>query len=217
MELKLASLGHISLDGSKFKANTSKYKAMSYGRLTEKEQVLCAEIAVLIEKANRCDQDEDKAYKDKTGYEIPEDLEFKQDRLAKIKAAKQAIEEREEQLNPGKAIDDKKQISFADTDARIMGKNGSFDYAYNAQISVDADLQIIVAQHVSQNANDKQEIEPALLALQASTDQLPEKLSGDRFYKNKKTLPIVKLYSNYFGKIILAMVNWILHPDIGGF
>jgi len=217
MELKLASLGHISLDGSKFKANTSKYKAMSYGRLTEKEQVLCAEIAVLIEKANRCDQDEDKAYKDKTGYEIPEDLEFKQDRLAKIKAAKQAIEEREEQLNPGKAIDDKKQISFADTDARIMGKNGSFDYAYNAQISVDADLQIIVAQHVSQNANDKQEIEPALLALQASTDQLLEKLSGDRFYKNKKTLPIVKLYSNYFGKIILAMVNWILHPDIGGF
>ena len=182
LELKLASLGHISLDGSKFKANTSKYKAMSYGRLKEKEQVLCAEIAVLIEKANRCDQDEDKAYKDKTGYEIPEDLDFKQDRLAKIKAAKQAIEEREAQLNPGKAIDDKKQISFADTDARIMGKNGSFDYAYNAQISVDADLQIIVAQHVSQNANDKQEIEPALLALQASTDQLPEILSADNGY-----------------------------------
>ena len=132
LELKLASLGHISLDGSKFKADTSKYKAMSYGRLKEKEQVLCAEIAVLIEKANRCDQDEDKDYKDKTGYEIPEDLDFKQDRLAKIKAAKQAIEEREEQLNLGKAIDDKKQISFADIDARIMGKNGSFDYAYNA-------------------------------------------------------------------------------------
>ncbi len=144
--------------------------------------MLCAEIAVLIEKANRCDQDEDKAYKDKTGYEIPEDLDFKQDRLVKIKAAKQAIEEREEQLNPGKAIDDKKQISFADTDARIMGKNGSFNYAYNAQISVDADLQIIVAQHVSQNANDKQEIEPALLAQQASAAQLPEILSADNGY-----------------------------------
>jgi transposase len=150
LELKLASLGHISLDGSKpvlseaegFKANTSKYKAMSYGRLKEKEQALCAEIADLIEKASRCDQEEDKAYQDKTGYEIPEDLKFKQDRLAKIKAAKQALEQREEQLNPGQAIDDKKQISFADTEARIMGKNGSFDYAYNAQISVDADLQI---------------------------------------------------------------------------
>jgi len=42
MELKLASLGHISLDGSKFKANTSKHKAMSYGRLKEKEQALSA-------------------------------------------------------------------------------------------------------------------------------------------------------------------------------
>jgi len=92
LELKLASLGHISLDGSKFKANTSKHKAMSYGRLKEKEQALSTEIADLIEKANRCDQDEDKAYKDKTGYETPEDLKFKQDRLAKIKAAKQALE-----------------------------------------------------------------------------------------------------------------------------
>jgi transposase len=182
MELKLASLGHISLDGSKFKANTSKHKAMSYGRLKEREQALCAEIDDLIEKAKRCDQDEDKAYKDKTGYEIPDDLKFKEGRLAKIRAAKQALEQREQQLSPGKAIDDKKQISFADTEARIMGKNGSFDYAYNAQISVDADLQIIVAQHVSQNANDKQEVAPALRALQETTDQLPEKLSADNGY-----------------------------------
>ena len=106
---------------------------MSYGRLKEKEQALSAEIDDLIEKANRCDQEEDKTYQDKTGYEIPEDLQFKKGRLAKIKAAKQALEQREQQLNPGKSIDEKKQISFADTDARIMGKNGRFDYAYNAQ------------------------------------------------------------------------------------
>lgn len=142
--MKLASLGHISLDGSKFKANTSKHKAMSYGRLKEKEQALCAEVDDLIEKAKRCDQEEDQAHKEKTGYEIPEDLKFKKDRLAKIQAAKRAFEQREERLHPGKKIEDKKQISFADTEARIMGKNGSFDYAYNAQISVDADLQIIV-------------------------------------------------------------------------
>jgi hypothetical protein len=155
---------------------------MSYGRLQEKEQALSAEIADLIEKANRCDQAEDKAYKDKTGYEIPEDLKFKQDRLAKIKAAKQALEQREEQLNPDKVIDDKKQISFADTEARIMGKKGSFDYAYNAQISVDADLQIIVGQHISQNANDKQELEPALVALQDCAGRLPNQLSADNGY-----------------------------------
>jgi hypothetical protein len=182
MELKLASLGHISLDGSKFKASTSKHKAMSYGRLKEREKALCAEIDELIQKATRCDKEEDKAYKEKTGYEIPEDLKFKEDRLAKIKAAKQALEQREEKINPGKVIDDKKQISFADTEARIMGKNGGFDYAYNAQISVDADLQIIVSMHISQNANDKQEVEPALQALKDTTDRLPDKASVDNGY-----------------------------------
>jgi hypothetical protein len=117
---------------------------MSYGRLKEQEAALSAEIDALIEQAARCDQEEDKAYQERTGYELPEDLKHKQGRLAKIKAAKQALEQREEQLNPGQDIDDKKQISFADTESRIMGKKGSFDYAYNAQISVDADLQIPV-------------------------------------------------------------------------
>jgi len=182
LELKLASFGHISLDGSKFKANSSKHKAMSYGRLKEKEQVLCTEIDALIEQAKRCDLEEDRAYKERTGYELPEDLKHKQGRLAQIKAAKQALEEREEQLNPGKDIEDKKQISFADTEARIMGKKGGIDYAYNAQISVDADLQIIVGLHISQNANDKQELEPALKAIQDTAGRLPDHLSADNGY-----------------------------------
>ena len=165
---------------------------MSYGRLQEKEQALSAEIADLLEKANRYDREEDKAYKDKTGYEIPEDLKFKQGRLAKIKAAKQALEQREEQLNPGKAIEDKKQISFADTEARIMGKKGRFDYAYHAQISVDSDLQIIVAQHISQNANDKQEVETGLQALQESTGRLPQQLSADNGYWSGDNLPALE-------------------------
>ena len=47
LALGLVSLGHVSLDGSKFKANSSKHKAMSYGRLKEKEQELCEEIEAL--------------------------------------------------------------------------------------------------------------------------------------------------------------------------
>lgn len=188
MALKLASLGHISLDGSKFKANTSKHKAMSYARLKEKEHALCAEIDALIEQASRCDREEDQAYRDKTGYELPEDLQFKQDRLAKIQAAKQALEAREAQLNPGQVIEDSKQISFADTEARIMGKNGQFDYSYNGQISVDADFQIIVGQHISQYANDKQDVEPALQALKDSAGQLPEQISADNGYFSANNL-----------------------------
>lgn len=192
LELKLASLGHISLDGSKFQASSSKHKAMSYGRLKEKEQALSKEIDDLIERASRSDQEEDQAYKDQTGYEIPEDLKHKQARLKQIKVAKVALEQREETLNPGKEIDDKKQISFADKEARIMGKTGSFDYQYNAQISVDEDRQIIVGQHLSQNANDKQEIEPALVAVKTATGTLPDKLSADNGYMSGDNLQALK-------------------------
>jgi transposase len=79
MMLGLASLGHISLDGSKFKANSSKHKAMSYGRLKEKEQQLAKEIESLIVQADRCDKKEEQAYKDKNGYELLDDLKFKEE------------------------------------------------------------------------------------------------------------------------------------------
>jgi transposase len=98
------------------------------------------------------------------------------------------LEEREALVNPGKAIEDKKQISFADKDARIMGKKGNFDYNYNPQISVDADHQIIVGQHVSQNANDKKELKPALEAVKEATGRLPEKLSMDNGYMSRDNL-----------------------------
>ncbi len=188
MELELASLGHISLDGSKFKANSSKHKAMSYKRLKEKEEELTKEIDELIEKASRCDEEEDQAYKDQTGYEIPEDLKHKEARLAQIKEAKEALEAREQALNPDKEIEDKKQISFADKDARIMGKKGSFDYQYNGQISVDEDHQIIVGQHLSQNANDKQEIDPALKSIEETTGKLPDMMSADNGYMSGDNL-----------------------------
>ena len=188
MEMKLASLGHVSLDGSKFKANSSRHKAMTYKFLKEKEQALCTEVDALIRQANACDAEEDAAYREKTGYELPDDLAFKQKRLRTIKAAKKALETREEALNPGKPIDAKKQISFADTEARIMGKKGDFDYRYNGQISVDSDHQVIVGQHLSQNANDKQEVKEGLESIEKSAGQLPEKMSLDNGYQSGSNL-----------------------------
>ena len=92
IELNMASLGHISFDGSKFKANSSKHKAMSYGRLKEKEQKLCKEIAKLIKQGNDCN-DEDRDYQDKSSYELPDELAFKEHRLETIQNAKKALEE----------------------------------------------------------------------------------------------------------------------------
>jgi len=188
MEAGMASLGHVSLDGSKFRANTSKHKAMSYGRLKAKEKELTEEIEALIAKADRCDEEEDEQYDDKTGYEIPEELKIKEKRLVKIKEAKEALEKREQELNPGKEIDHKKQISFADKEARIMGKKGVFDYSYNGQIGVDEDNQIIVGQHLTQNANDKKEVEPELEEIKETTADLPSIMSLDNGYMSGDNL-----------------------------
>ena len=188
MAMKLASLGHVSLDGSKFKANSSRHKAMTYKFLQEKEQALCVEVEALVKQANVCDAEEDATYQERTGYELPADLAFKQQRLKTITAAKTALEAREEALHPGEPIDAKKQISFADTEARIMGKKGDFDYRYNGQISVDSDHQVITGQHVSQNANDKQEVQEGLASIAQSTGQLPEKMSLDNGYQSGSNL-----------------------------
>jgi len=188
MGIGMASLGHVSLDGSKFKADTSKHKAMSYGRLKKKEQELTEEIEDLLKKATQCDMEEDIEYCDKTGYEIPKELKIKEARLKKIKAAKEALEKREHKLNPDAAIEDKKQISFADKEARIMGKNGNFQYAYNGQISVDKDNQIIVGEHLSQNANDKQEVTEALQEIEGTTGKNPEIMSLDNGYMSGTNL-----------------------------
>ena len=122
--LGMVSLGHVGIDGSKFSADTSKHKAASYSHLNANEKKLEREIKELLRKADDIDAEEDKVYHNGTGYSIPDDLKIKEKRLEKIKKVKKELEDREEKENPGKEIDGKKQISYADTDAKIMKKGG---------------------------------------------------------------------------------------------
>lgn len=184
----MVNLGHVSLDGSKFEADTSKHKAMSYKRMKELERGLTEEIEELIKKADRCDAEEDEEHGELSGYEVCEDLKIKEKRLEKIRNAKKALEQRESELNPGQEIADKKQISFADNEAMIMGKKGSFDYCYNGQISVDKSNQIIVGEHLSRNSNDKREVAPALKEIKSTTGELPQKMSLDNGYMSGNNL-----------------------------
>ena len=180
--LGMVSLGHVSIDGSKFYANTSKHKAASYKRLKEAEAKLNKEIEELIKKAESCDCAEDKIYHNGKGYGIPEELKIKKDRLAKIKRVKKELEKRERESNPNKKIKDSSQISYSDSQAKIMKHKGSFEYCYNGQISVDSKSQIIVGQRLTQNENDKNELAPALYGIENNTSSLPEKISLDSGY-----------------------------------
>src|ERR1700737_2572839 len=68
-------LGRVMLDGSKVKANASKHKAMSYGRMQEEEKRIKEEVKRLLEQAEATDAEEDTRYgEDRTGDELPAEL-----------------------------------------------------------------------------------------------------------------------------------------------
>jgi hypothetical protein len=69
-----------------------------------------------------------------------------------------------------------------------MGKKDGFQYAYNGQITVDKDNQVIVGQHLTQSANDKQEVTPALQEIKETTGELPEVMSLDNGYLSGSNL-----------------------------
>src|SRR4051795_6785777 len=93
LRLGLARLGHVALDGTRLKANTSKHKAMSYGRMRQREAQLKDEIARLVDQAEAQDAAEDQEYGvDSDGYSVAEELARREARLAKIQAAREHLE-----------------------------------------------------------------------------------------------------------------------------
>src|ERR1043166_826900 len=120
LRLGLAKLGHVALDGTKLKADTSKHKAMSYGRMKQREAQLKEEIADLVERAEAQDTTEDQEYgTDSDGYSVADELAFRAARLAKIQARRERLEAeaREGQglaADEAPMIEDKEQRSFAD-------------------------------------------------------------------------------------------------------
>src|SRR4051795_4837137 len=93
LRVGLVRLGHVALDGTELKANTSKHKAMSYGRMRQRETQLKAEIAQLVEQAAAQDTAEDQEYGvDSDGYSVADELARREARLAKIQAARADLE-----------------------------------------------------------------------------------------------------------------------------
>jgi transposase len=161
VRLGMVNLGHIALDGTKIKANTSKHKAMSYGRMKQEEARLKKEIAELMRQAEAVDKEEDQVFGEgNNGYNLPEELQRREQRLEKISQLREELEreKREEQKIPAgesPQIEDKEQRSFADHEGRIMlMKSGGFDYAYNGQAGTEESHGVIVVADLSNEAVD---------------------------------------------------------------
>jgi transposase len=119
----LVKLGHVAVDGTKIRANASKHKAMSYGRMTETEKRLEAEIIALLEEAQRIDAAEDALYgKDKRGDELPEELQRRESRLRKIREAKAALEQEAREAAEAKADEARAKIEERQRKAEETGR-----------------------------------------------------------------------------------------------
>jgi transposase len=208
--LGFLKLGVIGLDGTKIKANASKHKAMSYGRMKAEEQRLKQEIEALLERARAIDAQEDaRLGVDQGDQDLPEELRRREIRLAKIQAAKARLKQRqadadreqgrhpEDQQRRGDGAgrpfkrpfgepEEKAQDNFTDPQSRIMKMGTAFEQCYNAQVAVDADSQLIVASGLTNNAADNGELLPLVQGVEKNLGQLPNRVLADSGYRSEE-------------------------------
>jgi transposase len=199
----LVKLGHVAVDGTKLKANASRHKAMSYGRMKQVEPKLAAEVAQWLAEAEAADQTEDAEHgADRRGDETPEWMADKVRRLERIRQAKAQLEAEAasdpadlDPDGPGpssgmqvrgsrkKTLDepppDKAQRNFSDGDSRIQPTRDGFIAGFNGQIAVDAAHQIIVAQRLATNPADFSALIPLVDQARANLGRKPREVSGD--------------------------------------
>ncbi len=212
-EAGLAKLGTVAVDGSKVKANASKRKAMSYSRMKSEEKRLRAEVRRITEMAKGIDKDEDEMFgPDFRGDELPEELANRESRLKVIQEAKKRLEERKAEEDKRK--DEKKarkakeegrdlqvaryrkhpkgkprpqdQENFTDPDSRIMKDSKGFEQCYNAQIAVDNTEQLIIANGITDNGADTDQLLPMAEQAMENTGKPIERLLADAGYRSEE-------------------------------
>jgi hypothetical protein len=211
-EAGLVKLGHVALDGTRIKANASKHKAMSYGRMVQAEAALAAAVAGWLAAAEAADAADDAELgPERRGDELPAWVADKAARLAKIREAKTALEaaargEAEAAGKPAAAEsaaqprrgrppktppdtpEDKAQRNFTDPDSRIMKTKDGFIQGYNAQAAVDGADQIIVAHGLTNDGSDQAQLTPLLDAIQTHSGREPKEVSADAGYCSEANL-----------------------------
>lgn len=199
-EMGVLKLGSVSLDGTKVKANASKHQALSWQHACKLEEQLKKEIEQLWQLAEEADQStipdgmsiphelERREERLATIVEAKQKIEARAaERYAEEQQVyeKKLAERKNKEQQSGKKSKGKPpkppesgprakdQVNLTDAESRIMPKSGGgFEQGFNAQACVDIDTLLILAAHATQQANDKQQIKPALEELK----QLPVEL-----------------------------------------
>ena len=192
-QMNLLKLGNVSLDGTKIRANASKHRAMSYEHACKIEAQLKAEVAELLHKAEAADKadipdgmsiPEELERREERLASIADAKAEIERRAAERHSREQAAYEDKVAARAKKSDETgkkprgkepkppvpgpkaKDQVNLTDKESRIMPtSSGGFEQTYNAQAAVDTESQLIVAAHITQQPNDKQELAPTLESL----------------------------------------------------
>ena len=200
LQRDILKLGSFSLDGSKVKANASKHKALSYEHACKLEAQLKVEVAEILKKAESADKADipdgmsvpeelqrreqrlsgiaaAKAEIERRAAErhTREQAAYEEKVAARAKKAEETGKKpKGKQPKPPTAGPSAKdQVNLTDEESRIMQiSGGGFEQTYNAQTAVDTESKLIVTAHITQQSNDKLELEPTLKNLNALPKQL---------------------------------------------
>lgn len=215
-EFGVLKLGNISLDGSKIHADASKSKAVSYKRLLELEIFLRGEVKELFKLAEQTEAAElPEGFKVEDEISIRQARLERLAQARKVLEARASeryqqemaeyqakVKEREEKARqkgrqpkgpdpkpPEEGPGDKDQYHFTDPDSRIMknSQDGGFDQHYNGQVAVDQESLLIVANTVSNHANDKREAVPTMEAIDERLNQ-PAAAALDNGYYSESNI-----------------------------
>ena len=218
-ENQLSRFGTVSLDGTKIHANASRHSALSYGHAEKIEAQLKAEVQEMLKRAEAADQRSVPEGVDLPA-EIrrrEERLAAIAAAKAKIEArAKERFEREQAEYEAKMATRRTKeatgkkpggkppkppqagpraqdQINLTDDDSRIMKvAGGGFEQCYNAQAVVDTESMLVMAPHVTQAGNDKEQVEPMVARIQALPEGLnqPQRLLADTGFFSEKNVEL---------------------------
>ena len=208
-ELKLLRVGLVSVDGSKFKANASKHRSVTYERAGALIAQLEGEIAALLSRAEAAD-----VAGEEDPQALPQEIARREALRDKLDAARRHLEAQaearaaaEREAHEAKVAAREKrrgrakgkhpkppaetpaadaQSNLSDPDSRLMRKSKQHEYrqAYNAQAAVDAGgSQLIVSARVSQCASDRNDLVADIAAIPAVLGR-PETVLADNGYAN---------------------------------
>jgi len=170
-QLNMVKLGHIAIDGSKFKANAADRASYDQNRIEK-------ETKRLLEKAAEKDLEEDALYgSDQSGDELPEDIRDREHRIEKLKQLKQQLDQK-----------DQEKVNATDPDAVFMKTKNGIKTSYNAQASVDETAQVIVAAEVTNDTNDRKQLLPMISQTRQNAREPLSIVSADAGYSSAENL-----------------------------